>query len=107
MTRSLRVALATIWEAEARPDFVRAKLRDFAALGVLAALLMGCFALSLGTQIAVQAGVSVTDALGLGGAASVLERSAELAVTAGATFAALLIVYRLGAPVPRRWPPSG
>ena len=99
MTRSLRVALAVVWEVEARPDFVRAKLRDIAALGVLAALVLGVFALSLGTQIAVQAGVSVTDALGLGGVAGVLTRVAELAVTAAATFAALVIVYRLGAPV--------
>ena len=99
MTRSLRVALAVVWEVDARPAFVRAKLRDIAALGVLAALVLGVFALSLGTQIAVQAGVGITDALGLGGAAGVLTRVTELAVTAGATFAALLIVYRLAAPV--------
>ena len=99
MTRSLRVALSVVWELEARPDFVRAKLRDVAALGVLAALLLGVFALSLASQIAVQAGVSITDALGLGGAAAVLTRAAELVVTAGATFAALMIVYRLAAPI--------
>jgi membrane protein len=99
MTRSLRVALAVVWEVDARPAFVRAKLRDIAALGVLAALVLGVFALSLATQIAVQAGAGITDALGLGRAAGVLTRVTELAVTAGATFAALLIVYRLAAPV--------
>jgi membrane protein len=99
MTRSLRVALSVVWEVERRPDFVRAKLRDVAALGVLAALLLGVFALSLASQIAVQAGVSITDALGLGGAAAVLTRAAELVVTVAATFAALVTVYRLGAPV--------
>ena len=99
MTRSLRVALAVVWEVDARPAFVRGKLHDIAALGVLAALVLGVFALSLATQIAVQAGVSITDALGLGGAAGVLTRVTELVVTAGATFAALMIVYRLAAPI--------
>src|SRR5690349_4596111 len=40
MTRSLRIALATIWELGERPAFVQAKLRDVAALGVLAALIV-------------------------------------------------------------------
>ena len=38
MTRSLRVALGVVWETGRRPAFVRAKLRDLAVLGVLAAL---------------------------------------------------------------------
>jgi membrane protein len=100
MTRSLRVALAVVWEAERRPDFVRGKLRDLAGLGVLAALVLFVFGLSLVTQVALQAGTSVTDALGLGAAAGVLTRVVELVVTGAATFAALLVVYRLGAPVP-------
>ena len=98
MTRSLRVALAVVWESETRPDYVRAKLRDIAALGVLAALVLSVFIVSLITQIAVQAGVAATDALGLTHAATVIVRGAELAFTSAATFAALLIVYRLGAP---------
>jgi membrane protein len=99
MTRSLRVALGVIWETEVRPEFVRAKLRDVAALGVLAALVIASFVLSLATQIAVQAGVSVAGALGLGFAASALTLAAELVVTGAGTFAALLVVYRLGAPL--------
>lgn len=99
MTRSLRIALAVIWERGERPAFVRAKLRDVAALGVLAALIVGAFVLSLVVQVAVQAGVDVSDALGLGGAVSVIASVAELAVTGAATFAALVLVYRLGAPV--------
>ena len=99
MTHSLRVALAAVWETEMRPSFVGSKLRDIAALGILAALVLATFGLSLITQVAVQAGVSVTDALGLGVAATALTRGTELVVTAAATFAALLVVYRLGAPV--------
>jgi membrane protein len=99
MTRSLRVAFGVVWEIEMRPEFLQAKLRDIAALGVLAALVVGSFGLSLATQIAVQAGVSVAGAIGLGSAASALTRTVELAVTGAGTFAALLVVYRLGAPV--------
>ena len=99
MTRSVRVAFAVVWESDARPAFVRAKLRDLAALGVLAALVLSVFALSLITQVAVQAGVDATDALGFGRAATVIGAGAELAATAAATVAALLVVYRLGAPV--------
>jgi membrane protein len=98
ITRSLRVALGVVWETEVRPEFVRAKLRDIAALGVLAALVVGSFGLSLATQIAVQAGVSIAGALGLGFAATAFTRVVELAVTGAGTFAALLVVYRLGAP---------
>lgn len=97
MTRSLRVALAVVWEADSLPTFVRAKLRDLAALGVLAALLLAVFALSLVAQIAVQAGTHTADALGIGGA-SVLPRAVELLVTGTATFAALVLVYRFAAP---------
>jgi membrane protein len=100
MTRSLRVALAVVWESGERPDFVRAKLRDIAALGVLAALVLCVFMISLITQIAVQAGVDATDALGFSGAATAIATGAELGVTAAATFAGLVIVYRLGAPTP-------
>lgn len=99
MTRSLRVAFGVVWEIEMRPEFLQAKLRDIAALGVLAALVVGSFGLSLATQIAVQAGVSVAGAVGLGSAASALTGTVELAVTGAGTFAALLVVYRLGAPV--------
>jgi membrane protein len=99
MTRSLRIALGVVWETEVRPEFVQAKLRDIAALGVLAALVVASFCLSLASQIAIQAGVSVVDALGLGFAATTLTRALELLVTGTATFAALLVVYRLGAPV--------
>jgi membrane protein len=99
MTRSLRIALAVVWEAGERLPFVRGKLRDIAALGVLAALLIAVFALSIVTQIAVQAGAGIGDALGFEGAAAAGTRAAELALTAAATFAALLLVYRLGAPV--------
>jgi membrane protein len=99
MTRSLRVALAIVWESDTRPAFVRAKLRDIAALGVLAALLVGIFCLSLITQVAVQAGVDLSQALGLGRAAAAIVTGSELALTLGATFAALVVVYRHGAPV--------
>jgi membrane protein len=98
MTRSLRIALAVVWEGP-RPAFVRATLRDIAALGVLAAFVLGVFGLSLATQIAVQAGVGITDTLGLRGAAGPITRAVELIVAAGATFAALVLVYRLGCPV--------
>ena len=99
MTRSLRVALAVIWGAEPQLAFVRAKLRDIAALGVLAALLVAVFALSVITQVAVQAGADLSAALGFDGAAAIGARAAEVVLTATATFAALLLVYRMGAPV--------
>lgn len=96
MTRSLRIALAVVWETGERPAFVRGKLRDAAALGVLAALIVAAFVLSLATQIAVQAGADLTAALGFD---AVVARVAELTVVGAATFAALVLVYRLGAPV--------
>ena len=99
MTRSLRVALAVVWQTDRPLAFVRAKLRDIAALGVLAALLIAVFSLSLITQVAVQAGVDLSEALGLGGAAAAIVTVSEVALTLAATFAALLVVYRLGAPV--------
>ncbi len=99
MTRSLRIALAVVWETGTRPAFVRAKLRDLAALGVLAALILAVFALSLITQVAVQAGSDLSSALGFGGAATILPRVAELLVTGAATFVGLVLVYRMAAPV--------
>jgi membrane protein len=98
MTRSLRVALAVVWETHEPPTFVRAKLRDLAALGVLAALLLAVFGLSLAAQIALQAGADTAEAIGFTGA-GVLARVVELTLTLGATFAALVLVYRLAAPV--------
>jgi membrane protein len=99
MTSSLRVALTVIWEVGKRPAFVRAKLRDVAAVGVLASLVVAGFALSLLTQIAIQAGVSATDAIGLTEAGGFISVSLELLVSGAATFTALLVVYGLAAPV--------
>jgi membrane protein len=96
MTGSLRTALAVVWEAAARPAFVRAKLRDVLAVGVLATLVLASFGLSLLTQVAIQAGVHATDALGLAEAGGAFGVAEELAASA---FAALLIVYGLAAPV--------
>jgi membrane protein len=98
MTGALRVALATIWEGDSKPKFVRAKLRDVVALGVLATLVIGGFALSLLTQVAIQAGVHATDAVGLEGAGKVVSVGIELAASGVVTFAALLVVYGLAAP---------
>ena len=98
MTRSLRVALGVVWDTDLRPKFVRAKLRDVAVLGALAALVLAVFLLSLAAQIAVQAGVDLSAALGLGDAADAIARAADLTVIGAATFAALVLVYRLGAP---------
>jgi membrane protein len=98
MTSSLRVSLGVIWESERRPDFVRAKLRDFLAVGVLATLVLTGFGLSLLTQIAIQAGISATDAIGLTEAGGIVSVGFELLVSGAATFAALLIVYGLAAP---------
>ena len=98
MTRSLRVALGVVWDTDRRPAFVRAKLRDVTVLGALAALVLAVFLLSLAAQIAVQAGVDLSAALGLGDAADVIARAADLTVIGAATFAALVLVYRLGAP---------
>jgi membrane protein len=97
MTSSLRIALGVIWESGERPAFVRAKLRDIAAVGVLATLVLAGFAVSLLTQIAIQAGVSATDAIGLTEAGGFVRVSLEL--LGAATFAALLVVYGLAAPV--------
>ncbi len=98
MTSALRVALTVIWEVGERPAFVRAKLRDVAALGVLATLVLAGFALSLLTQVAIQAGVHATDALGLAEAGAVVSVAVELLASGAATFAALLAVYGLAAP---------
>jgi membrane protein len=99
MTGALRVALATIWEGDSQPKFVRAKLRDIVALGVLATLVIAGFALSLLTQVAIQAGVHATDAVGLEGAGEVVSVGVELVATGVVTFGALLAVYGLAAPV--------
>ena len=56
---------------------MRAKLRDVAVLGALAALVLAVFLLSLAAQIAVQAGVDLSAALGLGDAADVIARAAR------------------------------
>jgi membrane protein len=99
MTGSLRVALLVVWESGTRPAFVRAKLRDIVALGVLATLVLAGFGLSLLTQIAIQAGVHATDALGLAGAGKAVSVAVELAASGVVTFAALLVVYGLAAPM--------
>jgi membrane protein len=99
MTSSLRIALSVIWEVPKRPAFVKAKLRDIAAVGVLASLVLAGFALSLLTQIAIQAGDHATDAIGLTEAAGFISVSLELLVSGAATFAALLVVYGLASPV--------
>ena len=85
MTRSLRVALGVVWDTDLRPKFVRAKLRDVAVLGALAALVLAVFLLSLAAQIAVQAGVDLSAALGLGDAADVIARAADLTVIGAAS----------------------
>jgi membrane protein len=99
MTGSLRVALAIIWEGDSKAAFVRAKLRDMLALGVLATLVIAGFALSLLTQVAIQAGVHATDAVGLERAGKLVSVAVELAGSGVITFAALLIVYGLAPPV--------
>jgi membrane protein len=99
MTGALRVALSIVWEGEARPKFVRAKLRDIVALGVLATLVIAGFALSLLTQVAIQAGVHATDAVGLDAAGKAVSVGVELAASGVVTFCALLLVYGLAAPV--------
>ena len=77
---------------------MRAKLRDIVALGVLATLVLACFGLSLLTQVAIQAGVHATDALGLANAGDAVRVIVELLASGVATFAALLVVYGLAAP---------
>jgi membrane protein len=57
------------------------------------------FALSLLTQVAIQAGVHATDALGLDGAGKVVSVGLELAASGVVTFAVLLAIYGLAAPV--------
>jgi membrane protein len=99
LTGSVRVALATIWEGDSTPAFVRAKLRDIVALGLLATLVIAGFALSLLTHVAIQAGVRATDAVGLEWAGKALSVGVELAASGALTFAALLVVYGLAAPV--------
>ena len=96
MTRSLRVALGVVWDTDRRPAFVRAKLRDVTVLGALAALVLAVFLLSLAAQIAVQAGVDLSAALGLGDAADAIARAADLTVI-GARH-----VRRAGARLPAR-----
>jgi membrane protein len=98
MTGSLRTAFWVIWEAGPRTAFVRAKLRDVVAIGVLAALVLASFALSLLTQVAIQAGVHATDALGLSNAGDIIRVSVELLTSGATTFAALLVVYGLASP---------
>ena len=98
MTGSLRTAFWVIWESGPRPAFVRAKLRDVLALGVLATLVLASFGLSLLTQVAIQAGVHLTDWLGLQHAGGAVRVAAELLASGAATFAALLVIYGLAAP---------
>jgi membrane protein len=98
MTGSLRTAFWVIWEAGPQDAFVRAKLRDVVAIGVLAALVLASFALSLLTQVAIQAGVHASDALGLSNAAGIIRAGVELLTSGATTFAALLVVYGLAAP---------
>jgi membrane protein len=99
MTGSLRTAFWVIWESGPRPAFVRAKLRDVLALGVLATLVLASFGLSLLTQVAIQAGVHLTDWLGLASAGGAVRVATELLASGAATFAALLVIYGLAAPV--------
>jgi membrane protein len=99
MTGSLRIALAMIWEGGSRTPFVRAKLRDVVALGVLATLVIAGFVLSLLTHVAIQAGVHATDGLGLHRAGALVSVVIELLGSGVVTFSALLVVYGLGPPV--------
>ncbi len=99
VTGSLRTAFSVIWEAGPRAAFVRGKLRDIVALGVLVTLVLACFGLSLLTQVTIQAGVHATDALGLADAGGAVRVIVELLASGVTTFAALLVVYGLAAPV--------
>ena len=99
MMASVRKAFRIVWEAGARPNYVRGKIRDLALVGLAGALIVGAFALSVVAQVAVDAGADFSDAIGVSAPLSVILAFAQTASTSTATFVALSALYRLVPPV--------
>jgi membrane protein len=99
MMASVRKAFRIVWDADARPNYVRGKIRDVALVGLAGALIVGAFALTVVAQIAVDAGAHLSDAIGLSAPLSVILAFAQIASTSTATFVALSALYRLVPPV--------
>jgi len=107
MTASVRTAFRVIWEADSGPTYIRSKLRDFGLVALAAVLLVGAFLLSVVAQVAVEAGVDLSDALGWSAAAAPVIAIVELATSALVVFAAFFALYRLVPPAstrPHVWP---
>jgi membrane protein len=99
MMASVRKSFRILWDADARPNYVRGKLRDIAFVALAGALIIGAFALSVVAQVAVDAGAHLSDAIGLSAPLSAIVGFAQIASTATATFVALVALYRLVPPV--------
>jgi membrane protein len=108
MMAALRAATRLIWEVEARPPYVRGKLRDVVLVGLAGALVVAAFALSLVAQTAVEAGSDLAAALGWDGDGRLLAAFGELGSSLVITFVALLLLYGLAPPARLRltdlWP---
>jgi membrane protein len=99
MMASLRIAFRLIWDGDSGPTYARSKLRDFALVGFVGALVVCAFGLSVILRVVFETGSDLSRALGLSGIPSVLSTSAEVGLSTLAVFAALLALYRFVPPV--------
>jgi membrane protein len=99
MMASLRIAFRLIWDGDSGPTYARSKLRDFALVGFVGALVVCAFGLSVILRVVFETGSDLSRALGLSGIPSVLSTSAEVGLSTLVVFAALLALYRFVPPV--------
>lgn len=107
MMASIRTALRVVWEVPGS-TYVRGKLRDLLLVGLAGGLILVALVVSLIAQVIAQAGKGLSDALGLGGAASAAGTVVELAGGLLVAFLALTVLYLVVPPIRTRlsavWP---
>src|SRR4051794_8964106 len=103
MAASVRSAFRAVWASEADRPYLRRKALDL-ALVLSAGLLVVCaFGVSLALQLATDTGTEIARDLGGGGSVTTrLGAAGQLAASAGLTFVAFALVYRVVPPVATR-----
>jgi membrane protein len=99
MMASIRIAFRLIWNRDSGLTYARSKLRDFALVGFVGALVVCAFGLSLLVSVVVETGSALSRSLGLSGIPTVLSTAADVGVSTLVVFAALLALYRFVPPV--------
>jgi membrane protein len=100
MMGSIRVAFRGVWDSEARRPYLRGKGRDVVLVLGAGLLVVSAFALSVVVQVVTEAGLEVAERLGRDASATApLGTLAQVAAATGLSALAVLLLYRIAAPL--------